>query len=149
MRLYFTFTRKTIAAMAAALLLGVLVIGRFSSVSAADNLPDGDTNALRVEYALSIGYHLSENDVSTKTVTIPAEFSDVYKQYNELQKKAGFDLEAFAGRDVTLYTYAVNNPSQAEKVYMNLLVSGGRIIGGDICTARIDGEMRPLIKLEG
>lgn len=144
MKLYITFTRKTLAALAAAILLCVLIAGRFSSVSAGDNLPSGATNALRAEFARSLGYELDEETAVSKTITVPLKFSDVYERYNELQNQAGFDLKPYAGCEVTVYTYAVKDSSDG--LMMNIIVCDGVIIGGDVCTASIDGYMLPLCR---
>ena len=53
---------------------------------------DGSTNAKRINFISRLGYEVDENSVKSKDITIPMNFSDVYTEYNKLQKKAGFDL---------------------------------------------------------
>ena len=64
-------------------------------------------------------------------------------KYNDLQKSQGFDLEEYAGKTVERYTFRLNNyPEVKSEVFANVLVFNGKIIGGDICTAALDGFMQ-------
>ena len=50
--------------------------------------------------------------------------------------------EEYKGKRVKRYTYEVTNyPGQASGVRANLLVDGGMVIGGDICSLTLDGFM--------
>ena len=40
---------------------------------------------------------------------IPKQFSEIYKQYNELQLSCGYDLSGFCGMEATVYTYEIQN----------------------------------------
>lgn len=147
MRLYLTLTKKRLAIICAAVLLLIGICGRFAAVS--DITEDASSNALRVDFAASVGCDVDETAVSVKQVRIPDEFSEVYKQYNALQKQAGYDLEGYKGCTVTLYTYKVLQGGIAgEETFVNLIVYRGRVIGGDISTAALDGSMLPLKKSE-
>ena len=78
-------------------------------------------------------------------ITIPAEFDDVYLNYNSLQLKAGFDLLPYRGCDAARYTYIVKNlPEAMGEVRANILCVGGKPIGGDIMSTALDGFMHPL-----
>ncbi|MBR4940559.1 MAG: DUF4830 domain-containing protein [Clostridia bacterium] len=93
----------------------------------------------------SLGWTVDPEPVETREVVIPAEFSDVYKKYNELQQSQGFDLAKHAGSTATRWTMRVrNHPSGEEEVYATLLVIGSRVVGGDVCAARLDGFMHGL-----
>lgn len=94
------------------------------------------------DFLKSYGYEVSPKPIECENINIPNPLDEVYKGYNEIQKKAGFDLEPYAGRSCIRYTYEVlNYPGGIEGVRANVLVAGGRIIGGDICTLRLDGFM--------
>lgn len=101
------------------------------------------TGDMRVEFIEQLGLLVEENSYGYEDVQIPQEFDDVYENYNAIQKRNGFDLEKYKGKDATKFTYTVKQyPGyENEKVYVNLLIYKGRIIGGDICTARTDGFM--------
>ena len=92
----------------------------------------------KLEYIGELAFSYS----TVKEIVIPEEFSDVYMKYNGLQRSAGYDLMPYRGRKATVYTYRVTD---AEDTVINLIVSDGKIIGGDISSVRIDGEMKPLI----
>ena len=103
---------------------------------------NGKTNEKRVEYISSVGISVASAPSEVKTVNIPLEFDDVYICYNSVQKKAGFDLLPFAGKQVTLYTYPLLKNDYVADVH--LIVFKGEIIGGDICGRALGSEMLPL-----
>lgn len=107
------------------------------------NKIDGSTNAIRVAYLERLGYSVDDTNVVSKQITIPTDFSDVYLRYNDIQKKAGFDLIDYKGKKATVYTYALE---QDAGVNITLIVCGGVVIGGDIAEIQFGGEMRPLLK---
>jgi hypothetical protein len=100
------------------------------------------SNDDRIAFLTSFGWEVGYEAVEIEEVTIPEEFDDVYKQYNELQKGQGLDLSKYKGKDVKRYTYLVSNhPSGETEVHANLLIYKNKIIGGDICSAKYGGFM--------
>lgn len=98
------------------------------------------TNGQRVAYLKTFGWSVEEEACEIVEIAIPMEFGDVYENYNAVQKKQGFDLAPYRGKRVKRYTYAVlNYPGQAEDVRANLLVYNDQIIGGDVCSLKLDG----------
>lgn len=122
-----------------------------SSTAEGEELPQ---NGLKYEdrkkYINEIGYKVDESFEETKkSVEIPFEFSDVYNEYNIIQKKAGFDLEKFKGEKATLYTLKLCDEKRND-LYANLIILKGSIIGGDICAVDFtNGYMLPLFKSAG
>lgn len=99
-----------------------------------------------VLYLNRLGWQVGEKYIEKETVIIPDTFDEVYTEYNEIQKKAGFDLEKYKGRRAQRYTYTVTNypaPTKSE-VRANLIVLGGEVVGGDVMTVDLDGFMQPL-----
>ena len=93
-----------------------------------------------VGFLSQFGWQVDAKPVEVKTVTIPSEFDKVFAAYNELQKAQGLNLLKFKNKEVTRYTYKLTNfPDYAGTVYANLLVYRGRVIGGDICSADVNG----------
>ncbi len=143
------FTKKHIAVIAtiASMVILLFIFSNSSSESVSVIKTKGIvTGDLRTRFLEEIGLTVEKNDYDYKEVTIPPEFDEVYHQYNQLQKKDGFDLEKYAGKTVDKFTYTVKRyPGyENEKVYVNLLIYKGRIIGGDISSARVDGFMKSL-----
>ncbi len=97
-----------------------------------------------VSYLKDLGYETDPVSADTRTVRIPAEFDDVYRSYNEMQKTCGFDLEKYAGKRVELTTLRVTNWPDGEEVLADLLVYKKQVIGGAIYTASVDGFMQGL-----
>ena len=74
---------------------------------------------------------------------MPAEFDSVMIEYNELQKSQGLDLSKYRRRDVTRYTYKVKNyPKYDGTVYATILVYRNKVVGGDICSADVNGFVK-------
>lgn len=89
------------------------------------------------------GWIVDENSVTEESVKIPAQFDSVFAGYNELQRQQGLDLSRYKRKKVTHYKYVVNNYEGYDgKVWANLLVYRGRVIGGDICSADPDGFVK-------
>lgn len=99
-------------------------------------------NDERVEFITSLGVEVDNENYTVKSVVIPQQFNDVYIQYNSLQKQAGYDLEKYVGKTVTQYTYCFK---ESETKRVNLLVYKQKIIGGDISSVRLDGQMTALL----
>lgn len=102
-----------------------------------------------LNYIASLGYTAEGSPVEQKEVTIPRTFDAVYEEYNRIQQSCGFDLTAYRGRKVTLYTYAVTNYPNQPDVRCDLLVHRGKVIGGNLYTTAIDGFMHGLKPAEG
>lgn len=104
---------------------------RFDKVKTADD---------RVEFLRQFGWEVNPEPLEETEVTIPAEFDKVFAGYNELQKNQGLDLGKYKNKNVTRCTYAVTNyPNYDGRVLANLLIYRGKVIGGDICTADVNG----------
>lgn len=98
----------------------------------------------QVEYLESLGYTVDQGSRTSKKVTIPESFDDVYLTYNTMQQECGFDLLDYTGKKVDLVTYSVTNYPTGEEVLADLLVYRGRLIGGAVYTTAIDGFMHGL-----
>lgn len=99
----------------------------------------------RIEFLRQFGWEVDGTPVEEVEVTIPAEFDKVYKSYNELQRKQGFDLTKYLKKDVMRYTYRITNyPDYNGEVYVNILVYKKKVIGGDVCSADVNGFIHGL-----
>ena len=91
------------------------------------------------------GWVVDAGSVESAQVTIPAEFDKIFAGYNEMQKAQGLDLAKYKKKEVTRYTFRVTNYQNDEGepydgvVYANVLVYRNRVIGGDICSANVEG----------
>ncbi len=148
MRMYFTFTKKGLVALLAAMLLGIFIGGQ---LYAANNIKEnGKTNKQRVDFIKSIGLVPQEECKGYKSIVIPEQFDAVYQNYNSLQQAAGFDLLPYMGSNATVYTYGVKTPEgYTGDTVVNLIVYKGRIIGGDISSCALDGFMLHLGEING
>ncbi len=149
----FVFSVKTSRKALFALFLAVIVLIAVASAffSKGDDeagetgralIDAAGTNDQRVVFLKQFGWEVDHQTVEVEEVRIPEVFDDVYKNYNEIQKKQGFDLTKYAGKRVKRYTYTIMNyPNGIKGVRANLLVYKNKVIGGDICSVALDGFM--------
>ena len=104
------------------------------------------TNEDRLFLLTSLGWEVEIQPEAYSEVTIPGDFAEVYENYNVIQKTMGLDLSKYKGETVMRYTYViVNHPSGESGVRATLLVYKNKLIGGDVCTVRLDGFMQNLL----
>lgn len=99
-----------------------------------------ETSVQRIRFLTQLNYSVSASTEESAEIRIPIEFGDVYENYNELQKQNGTNLLDFRGTECTRYTYI----NEDDDMRVNLIVYEGRIIGGDVCSTALDGEMHAL-----
>ena len=143
-------TKKVIAILAA---VAVLIIGLIALLGDKDDsAPTAaaaavTTNDDRVKFLNDLGWEVSTSPTESSQVRIPKESSDVFDRYNALQKSQGYDLSAYAGKNVMRYVYKVENyPNATEPVYATLLIHKNQVIGGDITDTAAKGMIQALKK---
>lgn len=104
----------------------------------------GGTEQERADFLASNGWEVPDAEPTSREVTIPAQFDELYEQYNALQQTQGFDLQKLAGTTVTEYTYPVSNCPGHPEAAAHLLVYEGRIVGGDLSSMEQDGFLLPV-----
>lgn len=91
------------------------------------------------------GWEVDSRPAEVREVVIPESFDDVYSDYNQIQLEQGFNLEKYAGQKVKRWTYIVRNYPETspedDYIRINVLVSDGIVIGGDVCSVKLDGFM--------
>jgi len=90
-------------------------------------------------YLSEFGWECSGEPSSVRTVEIPDEFTESYRNYNQLQKTQGFDLTGYRSKTAVMYTFRVLNHPSGSTVFGNVLVYGDRVIAGDLVSYAIDG----------
>ena len=98
-----------------------------------------------LSFISNYGWQVDEAPVEVRDVIIPESFDDVYSNYNKIQLAQGFNLEKYAGMRVKRWTYIIRNypgtlPTD-DFIRINILVSDGVVIGGDVCSVKLDGFM--------
>ena len=142
--------KKVIAILAAvaALIIGLIALfGGGSNSAATSATANMASNDDRVKFLTDLGWEVTTSPVESSQVRIPQENSEVFERYNTLQKSLGYDLSAYAGKNVMRYVYKVENyPEAVEPVYATLLVYKNQIIGGDITNTAAKGMIHGLKK---
>ena len=143
--------KKIVIGVLAGLVLVGIVVCLVAGKAAGKEKPEdaGQSASLKVkdtediaEYVRSFGWEIESEPCEVVEVTVPEEFNDVYQNYNELQKKQGFDLEAYKGKLVQRTTFVVTNyPNYPENIRADVLTCDGVIVAADICSIEIAGFM--------
>lgn len=127
--------------------LGVNVVG---AAAVGTDAFQADTPEGRLSFLKSFGWEAEETPTLVKEITVPKTFDEVYTRYNEeIQLPEGYDLRRYAGKQVTLYVYRILNYPTEEEVTANLLVADGKVVGGDLCSVRLDGFMHGFTPPDG
>jgi hypothetical protein len=143
--------KKKIAMIAAGVVAVVvaLVLLLGGRESAPTSSPAVSGNDDRVQFLNSFGWEVVSSPIQTSQVRIPANSSQVFERYNELQKTQGYDLSEYAGKTVMRYVYTVKNyPGATEPVYATLLISNNQVIGGDITDTAATGLIQGFQKTD-
>ena len=100
------------------------------------------TNDERIIFLKQFGWEVNPEPVEAVEIIIPKEFDVIYKKYNEVQKAQSLNLEKYKNKAVKRYTYEVlGYPEYKGTVYVNLIIYQEKVIGGDICSAEVNGFM--------
>ena len=98
------------------------------------------SNEDRINFIKQFGWEVEAQPIKEQEVTIPKEFDKIFAAYNEIQRRQGLDLSSFKKKNVMRYTYVVTNyPDYDGEVYVNILVYRNKVIGGDVCSADVNG----------
>ncbi len=103
-----------------------------------------DNSARVVEFISGFGWVCLPEPDEIREIIIPAEFNDVYNNYNDIQLSQGYDLTDYKGERVKKWTYTITNYpgfENEEYIKINVLVHNGNVIGGDVCSIKLDGFM--------
>ena len=144
--------RNILWGLCAAVCLSLGALAAFSPKDTTDVLKNSiDTTAKTTEQQVKIlkafGYEVDPQPLLIEEIIIPSDFDEEYKRYNEYQKISGFDLSKFQGTRMKRYTYLVSNyPDVESEVHANLYIYNGKVVGGDVSSASLDGFVHGLIK---
>lgn len=128
----------------AVVLIAVLALALPTPKPAVSGIPvvstKAATGAERTSFLKNLGYEAEEQTVQVREIVLPDESDETIKQYNQLQKQMGFDLEAYLGKRVKVYTYRLLN-HQDRNAQAHLYVYRDVIIGGHIATDEGDESL--------
>ena len=101
---------------------------------------NAETNEGRISFLRSFGWEVEPLPIEKNVVTVPRDFDSVFNGYNELQKLQGLDLSRYKQKEVTRYSYLITNyEGYNGRVFANLIIYRGCVVGGDICTEDSSG----------
>lgn len=98
------------------------------------------TAADAAKFLSQFGWEVNASDVEEVDVKLPSSFDKILTAYNELQLRQGLNLAKYKNKAVVRYTFTITNyPGAQGPVLANVLVYRNRVIGGDLCSADMDG----------
>lgn len=102
-----------------------------------------ESSSIAVRFLAENGLNVVVGSEKTELISIPVVFDDTFKEYNEIQKKQGFDLQDFAGRQVLKCSYELSDYLQnAEDIYFaTVYLYNNEIIAADIYSSSVSGFM--------
>lgn len=107
-------------------------------------------NSERLAFISQFGWEVPEEPLEVREVIIPEDFDEAYEKYNDIQLAQGLDLSKYCGKRVKRWTYVINNypdmPENDGTVRVNMLVYKDSVIGGDVCSIKLDGFMHGFMK---
>ena len=110
----------TLAAAAMAAIAFLPSKGRTADVPASSYTTASSVSE-RIDYFASHGWEVEE--ICSKNITIPSDFTQAYEEYALMQDKQGMPLREYAGKNALLYVYEVKNYSpDSKKMLAELLV---------------------------
>ena len=106
----------------------------------------GETDTNNIVFLKGYGWEVRTKSVEKEDIIIPKPFDRVYKNYNDIQLKAGLDLRPYMGMKGVRYTYIVENYPKdvGEEVRANVICINNEPVGGDIMTVSIRGFIHSL-----
>lgn len=134
----FTFTKKHILIFSLFVIcIFVLAVTVFSE--SPRTLKDRND---RIGYLTELGYSPDPYSEEYETFTLPDEFSETLKNYDELERRDGFCLYDYRGLRLEKYSYSLTGYDNVKAV---MYIYENQLIGGDVHSVSLDGEMLPLI----
>ena len=104
-----------------------------------------ETDEQRLTYLNELGWQVNSEPVETLDLQLPSPLGDTWADYALLQEQQNLPFSQFAGQTVRRYTYTVTNFPNVEKgVQVNLYVSNGQLIGGDVIATGKNGFQQGL-----
>ncbi len=101
------------------------------------------TNEDRIAFLSAFGWQVESEPIEEVVLKIPKDFDKILSAYNNIQLHQGLDLSKYSGKEVTRVTYRVTNyPNYDGEVVADLIIHRDRVIGGDICSADVDGFIK-------
>lgn len=101
------------------------------------------TNEDRIAFLSAFGWQVESEPIEEVVLKIPKDFDKILSAYNNIQLHQGLDLSKYSGKEVMRVTYRVTNyPGYDGEVVADLIIHRDRVIGGDICSADVDGFIK-------
>ena len=92
----------------------------------------------------SLGWKVYEKPEDIREIILPVKPDDVFNNYNKIQNSQDYDLTDYFGKKVKKWTFTIKNYPGYENqdiIKINILTYKGEVVGGDVCSVKLDGFM--------
>lgn len=97
------------------------------------------------EFLSDLGWETDVQNITQQYSMLPEQFDAVFMEYNALQLQQKCDLTKYAGKEIIIFTAPITNyGDSSNNIYATIIIHNGRIIGGDIHSADLNGFMHTL-----
>ncbi|MDR0984068.1 MAG: DUF4830 domain-containing protein [Ruminococcus sp.] len=138
--------KKTAKIIISAIVFGIVFAGVGYLIIHNINHIDKNTyknNENKVNYLNINGLNVDETPFIEEEVTVPEKWNKVYEDYNEVQRRQGYNLSDYKGKKVIRNVYEVKNYNDGEKnIYAEVLTYNDKIIASSIFEMTQDGFIR-------
>ncbi len=104
---------------------------------------DNSINRTNIEYISSFGWQVEEKPVEIFYMTVPQKNDAVFSAYGKI---VNLELDLNNAQKVTRYSYKVLNHKKSESgfIRINLFLSNGKILWGDVSSLAPGGFILPI-----
>lgn len=127
---------KIAIAMSILIIIGFILMPESKEKSVTTAKVSASTTFERINYFALHGWEVEE--LFSKDIIIPSEFSDSYEVFAQIQDKQKLPLRKFMGEEGTLYTYSVKNYTPDNKNLLGELIVCDNIAVSSIIYAEDD-----------
>lgn len=136
------FTRKkalTIVFLVAAVLIAAILL------RGCKDTEDVSTRDGRIRFLAQFGWEVDPETEDVRSVQLPETLEGTLAQYNEMQRRQGYDLSLHLGEQCQQVSYLLTNyPDGSQTVLVTMYIQGSRVIAADIHSTSLNGFMHGL-----
>ena len=131
----------TVCVILAAVIATILFFGEKTAGKAAESISlHVASNEERIGYIASKGFKTAEEPSSVEEIVLPEKPDEILLEYNDIQKKSGFDLSPYYGKTVMKYVYPLLEETET---FVTIYVFAEKIIAADVAS-HTEGWQRPI-----
>ncbi len=101
------------------------------------------------EFFASYGWEADISRCEIDCITFPPKMDVIYHDYNEIQKKSGFDISPYMGKKIKRYRCVITNHPVGKEIAGHVFTYRGKVIAADLLDPALDGFITGVASEEG